>query len=166
MKGIMNKSLVSVLVSGVALGLALVGCDQKPSSGGSGTTGGTTAPAGSAKSLPGKVVETSKDVVNRANEAGKKVGEAADTVGDTAKGAWADLRSKAASEGEKRLSSLKEKIKGFEATNPAMFTSLNGAVKGVEAKIAELKGAGADTWQSLSEQVKATLDEIQKRLGV
>ena len=126
------KSLVakSLLVVGLAAGLMVGGCDQKS---GSGTGGGTTAPSGStgsnsgaggggAKSLPGKVVETTKDVVNRANEAGAKVGEAAEQVGDTAMGAWADLRSKAASEGEKRLEGFKKKIQELQTTNPALFT--------------------------------------------
>jgi len=165
------KSLVakSLLVVGLAAGLMVGGCDQKS---GSGTGGGTTAPSGStgstssgAKSLPGKVVETTKDVVNRANEAGAKVGEAAEQVGDTAMGAWADLRSKAASEGEKRLEGFKKKIQELQTTNPALFTSLNEAAKMAETKIADLKKAGADAWKSLSDDLKSKLDAIEKQLG-
>ncbi len=169
------KSLVakSLLVVGLAAGLMVGGCDQKS---GSGTGGGTTAPSGStgsnsgaggggAKSLPGNVVETTKDVVNRANEAGAKVGEAAEQVGDTAMGAWADLRSKAASEGEKRLEGFKKKIQELQTTNPALFTSLNEAAKMAETKIADLKKAGADAWKSLSEDLKGKLDAIEKQLG-
>lgn len=165
------KSLVakSLLVVGLAVGGVLVGCDQKSSSS---TGGGTTAPSGStgstsggAKSLPGKVVETTKDVVNRAGEAGAKVGEAAEQVGDTAMGAWADLRSKAASEGEKRLEGFKKKIQELQTTNPALFTSLNEAAKMAETKIADLKKAGADAWKSISDDLKGKLDAIEKQLG-
>lgn len=164
------KSLVakSLLVVGVAAVLVVGGCDQKSSKSGTGTTapsGSTGSTSGGAKSIPGKSVELTKDVVNRANEAGAKVGEAAEQVGDTAMGAWADLRSKAVSEGEKRLAGFKTKIQELQTTNPALFTSLNEAAKMAETKIADLKKAGADAWKSLSDDLKSKLDAIEKQLG-
>lgn len=167
MKGFMNKSLAMVLVCGV-VGFGLVACDQKAPSGGGTTGGGSTggSTSGGAKSLAGKSVETAKDVANRATEAGKKVGEAAESVGDTAAGAWADLRTKATTEGQKRLTSMKEKIAELQASNPALFTSMNEASKTVEAKLAELKTATSETWQKLSDEVKTTLDDMQKKLGM
>jgi hypothetical protein len=156
-----KQSLITISV--LAISMAVVACDQKPSST---TSGGTTAPAGGAKSLPGKVVETTKDVVNRANEAGKKVGEAADSVGDTAKGAWADLRTAAFNEGDKRAKSFKAKVQELQTSNPALFTSVNEVMKNVEGKLGELKTAGVDAWKPLADQVKAGLDDVQKRLGM
>jgi gas vesicle protein len=159
----MNKSLVSALVLCVSVGL--VGCDQKPSSNATGTPTSGSSTTGGAKSQLGKSVEITKDVANRATEAGKAVGEAAEQVGDTAAGAWADLRSKAASEGEKRLSALKAKVQELQTSNPALFTSLNEMTKIAEGKLAELKTAGAEAWKSLADQVKTSLDEIQSRVG-
>lgn len=165
MKGLVKMSVVAA--SAFAISMALVACDQKPSS----TSGGaTSAPASSsgsgAKSLPGKVVETAKDVAGRASDASKAAAAAADNVGDAAKGAWADLRTAAASEGEKQLGTIKAKLKDLETTNPALFTSLNEAAKSVEGKIGELKSAGADTWQALADKVKAEIAEIQKKMGM
>lgn len=163
----MNTSNVvrmgAVLVA--ACGLVVAGCDQKPPSNtsGSGTTG-TTAPSGGAKSLAGKVVETSKDVANRATEKGKEVGAAAENAYDAAKGAWADLRASAVSESQKRLDGFKAKMRDLEARNPALFTTVENLRVSAEAKLAELKNAGADAWRSIADDVKAKLDEIETRL--
>lgn len=164
MKGLVIKSIVTAAV--LAVSMALVACDQKPSSSTTGGgTGGTTAPAGGAKSLAGKSVESAKNVVNKVNATQAAESAAAENAGDVAKGAWADLRTAAAAEADKQLATIKAKLKDLQVSNPALFTSLNEAVKTVEGKIGELKTAGADTWQALANQVKAAIADIQKRIG-
>ena len=156
----MNKVLsVAVLA---AAGMVLLGCEKSDP----GTKSGTTAPtsptmADKAKEATKDAAAATKDAVKSGVDATK---DAAKSATDAAKAGWEDLRSKAASESEKAIATLKTEIEAIKASKPQLHTSLSEMVKNAEAKLAELKTAAADKWQSISTELSASIERIKTQL--
>lgn len=155
----MNKVLSVAAVVALS-GMVFVGCEKTDSGAAPAKTGGTSL-ADKAKDATKGAADATKDAVKSGVDATK---DAAKTATDAAKAGWESLRTKAADEGGKALAGLKTQIEELKASKPQLHTSLSELMKNAEAKLTELKGAGADKWQSLSTELTGMIDKIKTQL--
>lgn len=143
-----------IVAAVLASSLGLCACEEK-----------ATPTSGGSQSLPGKVRDTGKAVVDKANEKAAEVGKAADKLADGVGDAFTELRNAALGEAEKKFTALKGKLAGLKDSNPTAFAAAEGIAKQIETKLGDLKNAGADKWKSLSEEITTLIGNLQKTIG-
>ncbi len=141
----MKRTALTVLLAAGTLGFTL-GCEEK-----------STLPAAAEKAAG----DASKAMGDAAKKAGDVAGDAAKKMGDEFKA----LRDKAADAFSKELDGLKPtidkaktQIASLSAETKPMaekaMTEAEGAIKAAQAKLGDLKGATADTWQKISDEIR------------
>lgn len=157
-----------MVMLGLAAGGLLVACEQKEEptpSGAPGTSDRVTAPSPGTETLGETVDETAGEVR-----------EAAEDAADDAAQQAEELKAQAVAAAEDRLTQIETQLEGLETKLAAAAEPIKSAVTplveqartqftAVEGRVAELRNAGADQWQSIGTEITTALDNLERTIS-